>query len=247
MPRMPKVPTRKDRLDRRAARRPAQDQVVVPEIHTPPRLRMMEKVKPLTDAQRQLDVAIKTSRIVFAVGPAGTGKTWFSTMMAAEALEAREISKIVIIRPAVEAGENLGFLPGDMDEKYAPYMRPFIDALEEKFGAGHVEYLMRHKIIEARPLAFLRGSTLKDCWVLFDEAQNVTPGQMKMLLTRIGKNAKFLISGDLRQSDIDGKSGLQDGMQKIEAISGVEVVTFTTADIVRDDICQDIVEAYENA
>lgn len=202
-------------------------------------------VHPLNEAQCEYDNAIAEARVVFGIGPAGTGKTWFGVMRAAEALANGEIEKIYITRPAVEAGESLGFLPGELEEKYEPYLRPVMDALIEKFGSGHAEYLLRKKVIEARPLAFLRGSTFKNCWVLLDEAQNMTPTQMKMFLTRIGDNSTMLINGDLKQKDISGPSGLQDAIDRFDGKPGVRVVRFTSADVVRSGICQMIVEGYE--
>lgn len=204
-------------------------------------------VKPLTDAQRRLDAAIVSSRIVYAIGPAGTGKTWLSCMRAAEALQRGEIERIVFTRPAVEAGESLGFLPGELDEKYEPYIRPIRDALEEKLGTSHMEYLIRKKIIDIRPLAFLRGATVKHAWLLADEMQNATKSQMKMLLTRIGENSKFIINGDPRQTDLpSGQSGLEYSIETIKHIGGVSDIRFTYEDVVRDGICQEIVKAFEN-
>jgi phosphate starvation-inducible PhoH-like protein len=184
---------------------------------------------------------------VFGVGPAGTGKTWLAAMMAAQALDKREIEKIVVTRPAVEAGESLGFLPGEMDEKYEPYFRPVKDALEEFFGSGALEYFIKSGAIEARPLAFLRGATIKNAWLIADEMQNSTPQQMKMLLTRIGENARFIINGDPSQCDLphNVKCGLTDGMYRLRSVGGVYTVRFEQSDIVRSGIVQEIVQAYE--
>lgn len=205
-------------------------------------------IEPMNDAQRAYDAAMRSSAVSFGIGPAGTGKTWLAVMRAAEALERKEIEKIVLTRPAVEAGESLGFLPGELEEKYEPYIRPVRDALEEKFGTGYLEYLLKAGIIEARPLAFLRGSTLKNCWVIADEMQNATKSQFKMLLSRIGEGAKFVVNGDPGQCDLDpGLSGLLDATKRLEHIGGISVVTFTRADIVRSGICQQIVEAYESS
>lgn len=204
-----------------------------------------DPVRALTPSQKNYDAAFKSFDIVFGTGPAGTGKTWFATMRAAEAFERNEIEKIIITRPAVEAGESLGFLPGELNEKYEPYIRPVRDALEEKFGSGFLEYLLKTGKIEARPLGLIRGSTFKNCWVILDEAQNVTPVQMKMFLTRIGENCKMIINGDLRQKDIVGVSGLEDAMKVLQRVSSVGKVTFSTDDIVRSGICRDIVIAYD--
>lgn len=205
-----------------------------------------QELKPLTDAQARYDNAIYSSAVTFGIGPAGTGKTWWAAMRAAEALAADKIERIVVTRPAVEAGESLGFLPGEQDEKYEPYFRPVKDALEEYLGSGALEYHLKAGNIEARPLAYLRGATLKNCWVILDEAQNLTPSQMKMFLTRIGSNAKFIINGDPTQKDIPGPSGLVDALHRLKGLGGVSTVYFERADIVRSGICQAIAERYEN-
>jgi phosphate starvation-inducible protein PhoH and related proteins len=214
--------------------------------HTRPPAKANHKpVVPLTEKQADYDDAIHASRITFGIGPAGTGKTYFATMRAAEALHNRDIKKIYLTRPAVEAGETLGFLPGDLDEKYEPYLRPFKDALTEFFGAGHLEYLIKKKIIEPVPLGFLRGATIKEAWLLADEMQNATKEQMKMLLTRMGKESKFVINGDPKQADISG-SGLMDAAQRTATIEGVSQVVFSRQDVVRDGIVQDILEVYDH-
>ena len=168
-------------------------------------------------------------------------------MLAAEALEKRQIVKIVVTRPAVEAGESLGFMPGEMDEKYEPYFRPVRDALEEYFGSGALEYYMKSGIVEARPLAFLRGATIKDSWLIADEMQNATPTQMKMLLTRIGENSKFILNGDPSQCDLPAsvRCGLTDALNRLRKIGGLNTVVFGQDDIVRSGIVQEIVRAYE--
>lgn len=206
-----------------------------------------QPVHPLNDAQRRYDAAIRSAQVIFGVGPAGTGKTWFAAMRAAEALANKEIEKIVITRPAVEAGESLGFLPGELEEKYEPYIRPVRDALEEFFGKTKLEYLLKVGVIEARPLGLIRGSTIKNAWLLADEMQNATESQFKMLLSRIGENAKFILNGDPRQTDIPGSSGLMYARRKLQDVPGIEMVDFTNKDIVRSGICQAIVEAFESA
>lgn len=251
MPRSPKVLSRqqrrqsktRDREERRVARQPASPQFM--NEHTYPTQKgNHQPVIPLTDKQADYGDAIDESRITFGIGPAGTGKTYFAAMKAAEALHNKQIKKIYLTRPAVEAGETLGFLPGDLNEKYEPYLRPFKDALNEFFGAGHVEYLIENKIIEAVPLGFLRGATIKGAWLLADEMQNATKEQMKMLLTRMGKDSKFIINGDPRQSDISA-SGLMDAVQRVAGVEGVSQVIFTKQDVVRDDIVQEILSAYD--
>lgn len=204
------------------------------------------EITPLTEAQRLYDNAIRTSDIILSTGPAGTGKTWFAAMRAAEALANREIERIVVTRPAVAAEEELGFLPGDLDEKNAPYFRPVRDALEEFFGTGHLEYLLKSGTIEARPLGLLRGSTIKNTWLIADEMQNATKGQTKMLLTRIGPNSKFIINGDPSQCDLPNKtnSGLYDAVKRLRGVKGISFVHFTRDDIVRHGIVQAIVDRY---
>lgn len=205
-----------------------------------------EPVRALNDAQRRYDAAMKSSDIVFGIGPAGTGKTWMAVMRAAEAMKAGVIDKIVLTRPAVEAGESLGFLPGELEEKYEPYIRPVRDALEEAFGSSHLEYMLKTGKIEARPLAYLRGSTLKNCWVIADEMQNATVPQFKMLLSRIGEGAKFLVNGDPDQTDLLSGSGLMDAVRRLEPIPEIEIVTFGRGDIVRSGLCRKIVDAYSS-
>jgi phosphate starvation-inducible protein PhoH and related proteins len=226
--------------------KPLLDLVAQEQIRRPNNRRTIE-IKPLNESQRLYDQAIQTSIITFGIGPAGTGKTWWAAMRAAEKLKAGEINKIIVTRPAVEAGENMGFLPGNLDEKYEPYFRPVKDAFEEAFGSGHLEYLIKAKIIEPRPLAFLRGSTIKDAWLIADEMQNATATQMKLLLTRAGHNSKFIINGDPRQCDLKGQtSGLIDAVKRLRRVPSIRVVEFTKEDIVRSGIVQDIVEAYED-
>jgi phosphate starvation-inducible PhoH-like protein len=204
-------------------------------------------ISPLNDAQRRYDAAIRSSGIIFGIGPAGTGKTYFAAMRAAEAFKDNVIERIVVTRPAVEAGESLGFLPGELDEKYEPYFRPVRDALEESFGSSHLDYLIKTGAIEARPLALLRGSTLKNAWVIADEMQNATTNQLKMFLSRIGENAKFIVNGDPRQSDLKpSESGLMDAVRRLQHVDGVTSVTFTRGDIVRSGLCQAVVEAFED-
>lgn len=244
-----RVAARQSRRDGKRARQAQKNQKLVEhvghEMTVAPKKRSNLVVKPLTQSQREYDAAFRANRIIYGTGPAGTGKTWLATMRAAEALESGEIEKIVITRPAVEAGESLGFLPGELEDKYEPYIRPVRDALEEKFGTGHLEYLLKKKVIEARPLGMLRGSTFKHCWVILDEAQNVTPTQMQMFLTRIGENCKMIINGDLKQKDIPGLSGMEHSMRVLSDVAAVEVVSFGVDDVVRDGICRDIVVAYD--
>jgi phosphate starvation-inducible PhoH-like protein len=237
------------RLDRRSKKSKDHGpllQLVQEEITRAPVRAARAPLRPLTDAQATYGAAIKASRVTFGIGPAGTGKTWFAAALAAEALLAGEIERIIITRPAVEAAdERLGFLPGEMDEKVEPYFRPVRDALEERLGSGQLEYMIKAKIIEVRPLAFLRGATLKNAWVLADEMQNCTPSGMKMFLTRIGEGSRFIINGDPSQKDIEGPSGLEDAVRRIGRLNFVGLIQFQTSDIVRDPVCRAICEAYE--
>ena len=202
-------------------------------------------IRPLNKKQILYDTAISSSSIVFGLGPAGTGKTWFAAMRAAEALRNKTIGKIVITRPAVEVGESLGFLPGELNEKFEPYIRPIRDAFEDYFGASHLEYLLKRGDIEARPLSLLRGSTIQNAWLLADEMQNATKTQLMMLLSRIGENSKFIVNGDPDQLDIPARtSGLVDAVDRLRPINGVKVVSFVRDDIVRSGLCRDVIEAY---
>jgi phosphate starvation-inducible protein PhoH and related proteins len=232
------------REERRSARRP---ELSIEDKFTTPPIRRAEPLVALTGTQMDYEDAINRSRIIFGTGPAGTGKTYFAARMAAAALEKGEIKKIYLTRPAVEAGESLGFLPGELEEKYEPYLRPFKDALFDHFGQGHTEYLIRKKVIEPVPLGFLRGATIKDAWMLADEMQNATKSQMKMLLTRMGKGSKFILNGDPAQVDISpSSSGLQDAVDRLDDRDEIKVVRFTRADVVRDDIVSVVLQAYDN-
>jgi phosphate starvation-inducible PhoH-like protein len=204
-----------------------------------------EPIQARTDAQGRYIASIKGKTLTFATGPAGTGKTWVVTALAAEALREKRIEKIVITRPAVEAGENLGFLPGELEEKFDPYLQPFKEVLIERLGTGAFEYHMRMGNIEAVPLAYMRGRTFRNAFVILDEAQNTTPTQMKMFLTRIGEDSKVVVNGDIAQQDIRGESGLADAVQRVTWIPAVGHVRFTKADVVRSGLCQEIVESYE--
>ena len=214
----------------------------------PPVKAKVEPLVALTEAQAMYGEIIEDCRIAFGIGPAGTGKTYFATRMACAALDAREIGKIYLTRPAVEAGESLGFLPGDLAEKYEPYLRPFKDALFDHFGQAHTEYLIKKGIIEPVPLGFLRGATVKNAWMIADEMQNATKSQMKMLLTRIGKDAKFIVNGDPRQCDLPNvdTSGLMDAVQRLRNVDEIEAVEFCHDDVVRDDIVKYVLQAYDN-
>lgn len=188
--------------------------------------------------------ALKNNQIVFAVGSAGTGKTYVATAYASELLYYRKINKIIITRPNVESGPSLGHLPGELDEKYLPYLVPFLDTFYDKLGQGFTDLAIKSKHIEAIPLGFLRGRSFKDCLVILDEAQNTTPSQMKLLLSRIGENCTMIIDGDVNQCDIKGPNGLDDALGRLEGIPGIEVVHFMDDDIVRSAMCKKIILAY---
>jgi phosphate starvation-inducible protein PhoH and related proteins len=194
----------------------------------------VRKVRPQSDNQRALMEAIASHSLTLALGPAGTGKTYLAVTAAVEALEAGSVGRIVLTRPAVEAGESLGFLPGDMHEKLAPYLRPLYDALNERIGGKRVRQLITEGTIEIAPIAYMRGRTLNNAFVVIDEAQNCTYGQIKMLLTRLGWHSTMVLTGDPDQSDLlDGLSGLSDIARRLEAVDEIAVVRLDERDIVR--------------
>lgn len=203
-------------------------------------------IYPKTIGQAKLCTAFKNNEIIFATGVAGTGKTYLSVCYAVSQLKNNAIEKIILTRPAVEAGESLGFLPGDMKEKVDPYLRPLYDALYDMLGVEMVEKYIEKQIIEIAPLAFMRGRTLNDAIVILDEAQNSTKAQMKMFLTRMGKNTKLIINGDTTQIDLIKKqdSGLTQACSILEGISGIEIVHLSANDVVRNPLVQKIIERY---
>jgi phosphate starvation-inducible PhoH-like protein len=204
--------------------------------------------KPLeakNDAQAAYINSIKVNQLTFGMGPAGTGKSYVAAVMAADMLKEDNRKRLIITRPAVEAGESLGFLPGEMDEKFDPYFAPIRQVLEERLGTGHLEAFLQNGRIQALPLAYMRGHTFKDCIVILDEAQNTTPVQMKLFLTRIGEYSKIIVNGDLQQTDIRGKNGLKDALSRVRNLKSVGIAEFTRKDIVRSGLVQEIVEAYE--
>ncbi|MDY4852475.1 MAG: PhoH family protein [Prevotella sp.] len=204
-------------------------------------------VKPRSDRQQQLVEAFCRNDMVFAVGPAGTGKTYLSIALAVKALKEKTIKKIILSRPAVEAGEKLGFLPGDMKEKIDPYLQPLYDALEDMLPAAKLQDLMEKHVIQIAPLAFMRGRTLSDAVVILDEAQNTTCAQLRMFLTRMGWNSKMIITGDMTQIDLPShtKSGLKEALEILRDIEGIGVVELGQKDIVRHKLVTRIVNAYE--
>jgi len=205
-------------------------------------------VSPKGVTQQSYIQAIRSHDIVFGIGPAGTGKTYLAMAMAIRALQERQVKRIIMTRPAVEAGERLGFLPGDLAEKINPYLRPLYDALHDMMEPGRIAALIERGTIEVAPLAFMRGRTLNDSFVVLDEAQNTTPEQMKMFLTRLGFDSKTVITGDVTQIDLPGgtRSGLRHAERVLSKIKGIEFVYFSHTDVVRHPLVQQIVLAYES-
>ncbi len=204
-------------------------------------------IKPKTLGQRKYTDAIKNNTITFGVGPAGTGKTYLAVAMAVTAFRAKEVNRIILTRPAVEAGEKLGFLPGDLQSKVDPYLRPLYDALFDMLGAENFQRYQERGAIEVAPLAYMRGRTLDDSFIILDEAQNTTAEQMKMFLTRLGFNSKMVVTGDITQIDLpDGKrSGLKTVLSILKNVEDIEIIRLNQKDVVRHRLVQDIIKAYE--
>ncbi len=204
-------------------------------------------IKPQTPHQHEMVNKSDTNDLLFAVGPAGTGKTYIAIALAVKALRNKQVKRIILTRPAVEAGERLGFLPGDMKEKLDPYLQPLYDALFDMIPARKLEDLIKENIIQIAPLAFMRGRTLSNAYVILDEAQNATLNQLKMFLTRMGLHSKFIVTGDLTQIDLPRKeqSGLLQSKRILKDIAGVEVIRFDSNDIVRHSLVKQIVDAYD--
>jgi phosphate starvation-inducible PhoH-like protein len=204
-------------------------------------------IKPKTPNQKRLVESIKTNDIVFALGPAGTGKTYTAVALAVKAFKDKMIKRIILTRPAVEAGENLGFLPGDLKEKLDPYLQPLYDALHDMLPAGKLNELIYNGFIQIAPLAFMRGRTLDNAFVILDEAQNATESQFKMFLTRMGPSAKFIITGDMSQIDLPKhqKSGLIQSVKILQGIEGIDFIYFDEKDVIRHPLVKKIIKAYE--
>lgn len=204
-------------------------------------------IKPKTPNQVKLVQLIKENDLVFALGPAGTGKTYISVALAVQALKNKQVKKIIITRPAVEAGENLGFLPGDLKEKIDPYLRPIYDALNDMVPFEKLQYYMEREIIEIAPLAYMRGRTLNNAYILLDEGQNTTPMQMKMFLTRMGPESKMIVTGDTSQVDLptNQRSGLKEATRILNNVKGIGIIELNERDVVRHKLVRDIIEAYD--
>jgi phosphate starvation-inducible PhoH-like protein len=217
------------------------------ELHT---IKLKKKyIRPKSKQQCRYIQGISNKVINFGIGPAGTGKTFLAVAKAVEALEQEEVSRLILTRPAVEAGEKLGFLPGDLSQKVDPYLRPVYDALYEMFGFEKVEKLISRHVIEVAPLAYMRGRTLNNAFVILDEAQNTTPAQMKMFLTRIGFGSKAVVTGDITQTDLpdNRESGLKHCLRILKDVDAIGMTWFNSGDVVRHPLVQTIVEAYENS
>lgn len=206
-------------------------------------------IRPKTLGQKEYLNTIRKNAITFGVGPAGTGKTYLAVAMAVKAFKSKEVSRIILTRPAVEAGEKLGFLPGDLQNKVDPYLRPLYDGLYDMLGAETFQKLQEKQTIEVAPLAYMRGRTLDDAFIILDEAQNTTPEQMKMFLTRMGTGSKVVVTGDVTQIDLPDKSrsGLVDALYVLKNVEGIGRVTFTEKDVVRHRLVQQIIKAYDRA
>jgi phosphate starvation-inducible PhoH-like protein len=209
---------------------------------------VVKRIVPRTQGQARYVQSIREHDITFAIGPAGTGKTYLAVAVAVEALKNHQIRKIVLVRPAVEAGESLGYLPGDITAKINPYLRPLLDALQEMIDYDQMKRYMEQDVVEVVPLAYMRGRTLNEAFIILDEAQNTTVSQMKMFLTRMGNGSKIVISGDTTQVDLPraSASGLTDALHRLSDIKGINVVQLTKSDIVRHRLVQEIVRAYED-
>jgi phosphate starvation-inducible protein PhoH and related proteins len=204
-------------------------------------------IKAKTDNQRKLVHSISKNDMLFAIGPAGTGKTYTAVALAVRALKNKEVKRIILTRPAVEAGENLGFLPGDLKEKLDPYMQPLYDALNDMVPADKLNQYLENRIIQIAPLAFMRGRTLDNAFVILDEAQNTTESQMKMFLTRMGASAKFIITGDVTQVDLPAKqpSGLLQALKFLRKVDGIDIIELDNTDVIRHRLVRSIIERYQ--
>ena len=206
-------------------------------------------IRPRTDNQRKVVKAAMKDDLIFAIGPAGTGKTYIAVAMAVRAMKNKKVKKIIITRPAVEAGESLGFLPGDLKEKIDPYLRPIYDALEDMIPAEKLKYYLENNIVEIAPLAYMRGRTLNNAFILLDEAQNTTTMQMKMFLTRMGPDSKMIITGDISQTDLprSQRSGLAEAVKVLQDTKGISIIHLTEKEVIRHKLVKNIILAYKKA
>lgn len=233
------IKDKKDKRNKKKEKKPKEAKPVQNKTFKPP------KIIPKSDNQKVYIELIQKESVIFGIGPAGTGKTFLACFCAAEMLAKGLVHRILLVRPAVETGEKLGFLPGRLEDKLDPYMRPLYDALNDMIGFDQTKELIKNRVIEIAPLAYMRGRTLNNAVVILDEAQNTNVQQMKMFLTRMGANSIFIINGDTTQTDIPTESGLVDVQKRLKGIPGVKFVYFSTVDIVRHPVVQRIVEAYE--
>lgn len=230
---------------RRSRRDNSQPELTVVPVEQPVSIRKAGPLVLLTQNQKTYANSVRNNALTFSTGPAGVGKSYIALSLAAQMLEAKQIERIVIVRPLVEAGEKVGHLPGELSNKLEPWVLPMMDILRERLGSTYVDYLLKFDRIRVSPLAFMRGSTLKNAFVLLTEAQNTTPAQMEMFLTRLGEDVRVVVDGCLTQSDIRGQNGLADAVNLLSDLNGVGHVEFTRSDIVRSGLCQKIVERYE--
>ncbi|MBL8008902.1 MAG: PhoH family protein, partial [Ignavibacteria bacterium] len=205
-------------------------------------------IKARTENQKKMVSALIKNDMLFAIGPAGTGKTYTAVALAVKALKNKEVKRIILTRPAVEAGENLGFLPGDLKEKLDPYMQPLYDALSDMVPNDKLNQYIENRVIQIAPLAFMRGRTLDNAFVILDEAQNTTESQMKMFLTRMGANAKFIVTGDVTQVDLPSKqpSGLLQAVRLLKKVEGIAMIELDNSDVIRHKLVRSIIEKYES-
>lgn len=225
--------------DRRKDRRQPQEPVTYYEPKKEPK-----PLRPLNENQHRYIQSVEHNDLTFATGVAGSGKTFIAAAIASQKLSDGEIERIIITRPGIEAGEKYGFIPGELHEKYAPFIEPFRDALEERLGKTQVGYFIKTGKIQAKPLAFMRGTNFHNAFCILDEAQNTTPEQMLMFLTRIGRNCKVIVDGDIRQKDVNGTSGLLDAINRLKNVPSVGIVNFTIDDCVRSGLVKHILRAY---
>lgn len=232
------------REQRKSTSRKARDEVMPLEDLPPPKERARITIRAMTEAQGHYLCSMHSNQLTFGLGPAGTGKTYVCTAEAVKRLMERRVERIILTRPAVEAGRGLGFLPGTLEEKFAPYFAPFKLIMEQLLGRSHLEALIRAEKIQIAPLEFIRGLTFDNCFVILDEAQNTTPEQMKLFLTRMGEFSHIVVNGDPTQTDIQGTSGLQDAALRLKGLGKVGITEFTEDDIVRSGLVRDVLMRY---